>query len=539
MLHAICNTMTEWSLTASRVYADPFADVEVDVVITDPEGETQRLPAFWSGEGTWRVRFAATRPGRHRWRSECTEADDGGLHGVEGELEAAAYEGDNALLRHGPLRVSKDRRYLEHRDGTPFPWLADTWWMAFSDRLAWPDGFQTLTRDRVDKGFTVVQLVAGLFPDMGAFDERGRNACGFAWEEDFTRINPDYFDAADLRLAHLVRAGLVPCIVGCWGYYLPWLGPDKMRRHWRYLVARYGAWPVVWCLAGEGTMPYYLSDTKDEDRETQLQGWTEMARYVRDIDPYGHPLTIHPSTSARETVADAGVLDFDMLQTGHGDRGSLANTVRRVQEAYATEPVMPVLNSEVCYEGIGEACRQEVQRLMYWSCVLSGACGHTYGANGIWQVNDREHPYGPSPHGMAWGHTPWEDAYKLPGSGQLGLSKGLLTRYAWWAFVPHPEWVTPTATPEDPRGAYAAGIPGQVRVAFLPSGVWGVTVHDLEPETGYRAFLFSPVDGHEIDLGTVRVAADGTWQPPPERPPIFQDWVLVLEAADARQPQEN
>ena len=50
---------------------------------------------------------------------------------------------------------------------------------------------------------------------------------------------------------------------------------------------------------------------------------------------------------------------------------------------------MPVIDGEVCYEGIGEACRQEVQRLMFWACVLNGACGHTYGANGIWQVNTR------------------------------------------------------------------------------------------------------------------------------------------------------
>jgi len=32
----------------------------------------------------------------------------------------------------------------------------------------------------------------------------------------------------------------------------------------------------------------------------------------------------------------------------------------RITEAYQREPRMPVINGEVCYEGIGEACRQEV-----------------------------------------------------------------------------------------------------------------------------------------------------------------------------------
>ena len=74
-----------------------------------------------------------------------------------------------------------------------------------------------------------------------------------------TSINPIYFDMADLRIQWLVHSGLVPCIVGCWGYYLPLLGIEKMKKHWRYLVARWGAYPVIWCLAGEALMPFYLA----------------------------------------------------------------------------------------------------------------------------------------------------------------------------------------------------------------------------------------------------------------------------------------
>ena len=274
-------------------------------------------------------------------------------------------------------KSQKIGRHFQHADGTPFFWLGDTWWMGLCKRLSWPDGFQTLTADRVQKGFTIVQIVAGLYPDMEPFDARGANEAGFPWEPDFSRINPAYFDMADVRIQHLADQGLAACVVGFWGYFIPRMGMAKVKQHWRYLIARWGAYPVVWCLAGEGTMPYYLSKTKEQDAETQKHGLTELARYVRATDPRHHPITIHPSKSSRLCVDDPAVLDFDMLQTGHNDRQSVPNTIETVNHSLAATPKMPVLIGEVCYEGIAEASRQEVQRFMFWSS-SSGWNGRTH-----------------------------------------------------------------------------------------------------------------------------------------------------------------
>ena len=331
MLHATQNHVTEWSFTSGKPYRDPFNEITLDVMFTDPDGEENQVPAFWAGEQTWSVRYASPKVGTHRWRSICSDTSNAHMHGQEGVLEVTPYEGDHPLLRRGPLRMSANRRHLEHLDGTPFFWLADTWWMGLCRRLSWPGDFRTLTADRVQKGFSVVQLVAGLYPDMPSFDARGANEAGFPWEEGFTRIRPAYFDMADLRIHHLVRQGLVPCILGCWGYFLLWMGVEKMKQHWRHLVARYGAYPVVWCLAGEGIMPYYLSEAREEDQESQKRGWTELVHYLRETDPYHHPVTIHPTDSARNQVEEPSLLDIDMLQTGHGDRDSIPNTIRLVQ----------------------------------------------------------------------------------------------------------------------------------------------------------------------------------------------------------------
>jgi len=513
------NAVTEWTFESGKQYSDPFNDIELDVVFKSPSGRTLRVPTFWAGQGTWRVRFAAEEVGRYSYTTVCTDSANRDLHGRTGTLEVT-----NAATTQRFVRVSDDKRHFQTADGKPFFWLGDTWWMGLTSRLSWPDGFQTLTADRAAKGFTVIQIVAGLYPDMPPFDRRGGNEAGYPWEADFARINPAYFDMADLRIRHLADAGIVPCIVGAWGYFLPLMGVSKMKQHWRYLIARWGAYPVIWCLAGEGTMPYYLSKTHDTDAATQKHGWTEVARYVRTTDAFGHPITIHPSSSARNCVDDPAVIDFDMLQTGHDDRKSAPNTVQKILTSLAAEPKMPVLVGEVCYEGIQEASREEVQRFMFWASILSGAGGHTYGANGIWQVNTLETPYGLSPHGHSWGDTPWETAYQLPGSRQIGLAKKLLSHYPWWKLESRPDLVEPHWTEQNYWQPFCARVVGELIIAFSPVG-WKA-LQFKEVPAGMTAFFWNPSDGAEHAIGPVMPDAEGHWQAPEF--PIFRDWVVVL-----------
>ncbi len=70
----------------------------------------------------------------------------------------------------------------------------------------------------------------------------------------------------------------------------------------------------------------------------------------------------------------------------------------------------------------------------------------------------------------------------------------------------------------------------QVRIIFLPSGVWGITLKGLEADVAYRAFLFNPVNGREMEVSPVQPDEAATWRVPIARAPIYQDWVLVLEA---------
>jgi hypothetical protein len=488
----------ETSFQTARRYANPFTDVEVNVTFTHG-GRQWVVPAFWAGGGKWTVRFAPPAQGEYQYRVQCTDPSNRDLNGAGQSLSVTAYPGDNPLLKHGFLRVSADRRHFEHADGTAFFWLGDTWWKGLCKRMTW-QGFRELTADRKAKGFSVVQIVAGPYPDQPPFDPRWENEAGLPYDQDYAQVRPAYFDLADHRIRHLVEAGIVPAIVGGWGWHMPSAGVEKMKRHWRYLIARYGAYPVVWIIGGEAGGPQ----------------WTEVAKYVRQADPGPHLVTLHPIDSARKSVTDETVIDFDMLQTGHGDWSAALGAVPKIRAAFARTPAMPVLVGEACYEQHMQTAFQDVQRYVFWGCLLSGEAGHTYGAAGVWHAGVEGDP-GTSP---VYDFTTWREGMNFPGSTQLGLGKKLLEQYSWWRFQPHPEWAEPDC--------FAAGMPGEVRFIYQPRrGVYdwnGSLVKHLDRNVPYRAFYFNPANAKRYDLGAFVCAG------PPAKP--FEGHTLPLLFSD-------
>lgn len=436
------NVPVELTFHAARAHADPFNEISLDVVFTDPAGRSLRVPAFWDGGNTWKARYASPTLGQHKYQTACSDTSDAGLNGVAGTVSISPYTGKNPLFIHGPARIAADKRHFEYADGKPFFWLGDTWWMGLAKRLRWPEDFQTLTADRRQKGFTVVQIVAGLYPDQPPFDPRGANDAGFPWEKDYKRIRPEYFDAADKKLRYLVDQGITPCLVGAWGYFMPWMGVDRMKAHWRYLIARYGAYPMFWCAAGEANLPYYLAKGFPYDDREQVHHWTEVLRYIRATDPFRRPLTLHPTAinqyTSRHATDDPALLDFDMLQTPHGQREAGIVAVAAMRQSYKAKPMMPVIDGEASYEMLSDSLPTRWTRAMFWLCMTNGAAGHTYGANGIWQNNRRGDPHGNSPWGGSYGKISWDEAMHLPGSTQESLGKKFFLSLPWTKLVPKP-----------------------------------------------------------------------------------------------------
>jgi len=526
----------EWTLTASRRREDPWGETAVTAVMTAADGSTQRVPAFWDGGLTWRVRLSAATPGTRHIRTECADSTDAGLHGRRAVLDVGPADAQeaNPLYRHGAVRIASSGAFFEHADGTPFSWLADTWWMLMSERVSWPEGFKRLCARRAEQGFTVVQTVVGFQPDTTPFDGRDANAGGSPWVGDYRHINPGYFQACDRRLAHLVEIGVVPCILGGWGYHMLFMGKERLVAHWRYLVARYAAWPVIWCLAGEGAMPYYLSKDHAGESGKLRAAWPDVARAVRETDPWRRPLTLHPRRHSWDDTADPATLDFHMLQAGH-----MPFSPRIALEALAAGreryPERIIVNAEPPYEGHGGTNGPDVQRYSFWSSMLSGANGYTYGAAGIFQANDRERPTGDRPDGGAFDAVFWDEAMLFPGAEQIAAGNRLLRSLPFHRFRPHPEWVAldlrwgHDAYPIPVR-PFASGIPGECRLIYLPLRWYhwdGPLLRGLEPGVRYAASYIETTAMRRHELGEITGDTEGEWRGPTL--PYMHDWLLLLE----------
>jgi hypothetical protein len=431
------NVPVEIRFVAEAGVAQPD-QVELDAVFAAPDGSEARVPAFWAGGNVWKVRYASGSLGSHRYRTE-VRGDFAGLAEQTGEVEVGPYTGDNPLYRHGALRVTANRRFVEHQDGTPFFWLGDTWWMGLSQGLSWPHGFQTLAADRKTKGFTLIQLVGGLPPPTPLLNERVAGDGGQAWTENFESLRPGFYDAADLRIQHLVEIGLVPCIIGAWGDYLPVMGPAKMKRHWRNLVARYGAYPVVWYMWGEINGTIAAADSpktkpsNDPDDSALGTAWTDIARYLKAIDPFRRMVGVHHGADS-PPLNNPTLPDVYLLRTGHSGLFSISAQTAAFDHLSKVDPHAPVVLSEGNHQGLFAAGNfsDQMQRHQFWVTMLDGGAGHTYGASGISQANKP----GTAARGDSQSNQTWPEAMYHAASSQLGWARSFLEEIPWKRLVP-------------------------------------------------------------------------------------------------------
>lgn len=150
----------------------------------------------------------------------------------------------------------------------------------------------------------------------------------------------------------------------------------------------------------------------------------------------------------------------------------IPNTVNRVVSERERVPKMPVLVGEVCYEGIMAASREEVQRFMFWSSDSERSGGSHLRRQRIVATEPRRAAVRPF---TAWAKL---GEHALGRGGSIARrpavrAKQFLSTFEWWRMEPHPEWVDQHWSKLDYVKPYAAGIPGELRIIFVPP-VWNV-----------------------------------------------------------------
>ena len=492
-----------------------------------PGGEQLIVPGFWDGGNVWRARFAPTSVGLWSWRSQCSDSGDDGLHGLQDRVEAVPWppaEIEKNPLRRGFVRVHPSGRYFEYADGTPFYWLGDTLWAVYTGHCR-EDDLALYLSDRKDKGFTVIQVVAGrpagAMAEGDATDEvKHANEGGLPYIDRYERINPAYFQYFERKIRMILDAGFIPCLNGMWAWDIR-MGVPAAKEYWRYLIARYAALNLLWSISGE----YFF--VPDEE------AWREIGREIHRCDPYAHPTSAHstaPHSGSRHFQGEDWY-DFNLVQVGH------VLAFRQLFETlplsdYHARPVKPSIMSESWYENHPNCEGTERRRIndgdvrfAAYTSLLQGCVGQTYGAHGIWSW------YG-EPGGWSWADdyhrpSPWREDLDLPGSRQMGYLRALMESVGWWKLAPHPEFVTSpqgthvycAADPGREYVVYAAGGPADIFV-FVPGGA-GESYEGrwFDPRTGQ----WSAVEKHEF-------FPYGSWWRWTAVTPGAGDWVLILKA---------
>lgn len=154
----------------------------------------------------------------------------------------------------------------------------------------------------------------------------------------------------------------------------------------------------------------------------QLEAWKAVGRGLRELDPFGRPITVEGGSqlalNGTTFLEDWwNEVDFWFFAADHGGFYGLGPAVDTLHAARAQHPPKPALAGEVNYEGILGSSGPEMQRFLFWSHLLSGAAGHSYGAQGIFCNNTAEYPDGIIGN---WGDILQPESWDLPGAQPRG-----------------------------------------------------------------------------------------------------------------------
>lgn len=502
--------------------ANAYTDIDLFLTFLSSAGDTLLRPAFYDGGHVWKVRFTPPKPNLHwSWTSYCSNTASR-LHKQSGSLRSIDATKADRFSAHGLLRMSDGYRSVVHADGGSFFVVGDTPW-ALPFR-ATTDQVREYASDRQKKGFNAALLMT-IQPDMDAEGPVTRNTeLGFArgfkdlHMGHINLLNPTYFQYLDTLVDILRTHEIVPVFQPVFHGY-GWKGkrvlgnhiiPAEYVRYTKYLLARYGAGPAMWLIAGDNGG----DDPGVHQAGEMLEQWD---CYQQPTGLHYNPCDDYVATWAidnpikhcehyNRTHQAATWLDFQWAQTGHSNE----HLYHKVERMYANLPIKAAANGEPTYEGMnnGKNGLGWWQGEDAWMQLMSGGTmGVFYGAACLWQWKVT-----PDEEGWpAWTDNAisWRGALDLSGSTYVGLVGQILGDY--------------DLTDIEKQWHVAGGIPTLVQgdelyISYVANGrdveyqldLTDVTFEWIDPKTGLRT--------------DAQMTPNGQFSPP-----NLDDWVLVGE----------
>ena len=329
------------------------------------------------------------------------------------------WKGKPVDFSQGKIKVSDNKRFLQHENGAPFFYLGDTAWELFH-RLN-RENADIYLKDRANKGYTVIQAVA--LAELNGHNDP--NPYGYLPFTDMDTSRPavkdgpdnDYWDHVDYIVDKANQLGMYIGFLPTWGRY--WydekeilFNPQKAFQYGKFLGERYKNKEVIWILGGD----------RNIDNNQHREIMREMAKGLKEGDGGAHLITFHPrgGKGSSEWFHNENWLDFNMRQNGHN--ADYTYTYSNTFNDYQKQPVKPVIDGEPLYEDhplsfdaarLGHSTAADVRRPLYWN-LFNGAFGHTYGHHSVWQMYEPERK-APVNNPL----MPWRKAIQQPGAEQM------------------------------------------------------------------------------------------------------------------------
>lgn len=587
--------LVELEFEAETPIENPYTDVRLWVDLHGPDYK-KRVTGFWDGGRIFKVRIVATQPGRWTWTLHSNRPSDRGLNGRTGSFVAEAWTWAEILQnpnRRGFVRPTPNGRALQYADGMPFFLLGDTFWAAstwrypLTGRPATPDWepgpealtFENIVHFRKRQGYNSIAMIAS-FPNWHAdpFPAQHTDADGVgvrqAWEffgtntakamhdevgnipfemsdeppvADYRRINPKYFQSLDRKMAYLSENGFVPVLETIRRDHGPSMKkrfdwPDVLVRYIDYIVARYGAWNIIFSPIHLDWIPPVHSLSAAEFN-TAIKAWHAETGGL----PFGQPVTVLIDRATHTTFG--GHLDVVPWLTMH----SVGNTPRNhgmyplIEEQFRLDPPVPTANLEPYYPGWNSSYHNNVAgeipvpggprdnyfgRAQAWGSVLSGGlAGHVFGT-GAYDGTTVGEPAGSRPY-------IWE-ALQYPAGAQMqALKSFMLSEGA------HYQDLRPAGQDIRPRHAKTAkenGLDGwsfmmrspdrSLAMLYFENRAEIPGLHGFSPDTEYVLAWFHPVEGAWFDPIYLESDGGGNIQVPafPDGSRISdRDWALKIK----------
>jgi len=519
----------EVGFEAQAHYANPYRDVEAEAELMPPSGPVRRIPLFWDGGATFRLRFSPDEIGIWKYT---VFSSDRGLNGRSGIFRCVPSD------RRGSLQLMRAYpRHLQYQNGEPCWFMGDTAWALFCDlpeeRHHRESAFHYL-RTRASQGFNVVHSM--LLSESGHGNSGGPPFHDIATE----RLNPAYWQEVDTRLRYANQLGLVVGLALAWGdkgRKEPWAWsrfPDTeaTRRYTRYVAGRYGAFDIYFIVAGEW---HAEARTRKGAAESEIfRKFVQIGSVLQQADPHRRLIAIHPMSyhgSVRE-FASAPWMSFGDYQQNYAhlhERALLSVGLTR-----------PVVNSEYGYflrdadgDGIPDkdnSLSVEDMRHASWDIAMGGAYLVTgFGTTYFGGYRD------PGPFDVDTPRNdPWEE--------QIQYLKSFFTPLEWWKLIPSDHILRSAAPRSSDRRLESRQASRVFRLLRPPETVyWGMQVpgevyvvyyrgldQPLEIELHSRPGIFSvevydPRTGRTQALGNIDI--ERLYQHAPRN---REDWVLLL-----------